>query len=205
MDPDPYLWTWLARWGGACALCAGWAALALRRIGADPARATVLGLLALVTGGALWTHLGPLLTNAPLPAEPAALALVGSAPLVAFSALALLQRPAPPGGRFDLAALAPIAPWSYGWPAWLLATVLMGRGLTLPGAARGRLVSGLLALGLAAALEAGRLDVERALPLGIDAAPRAAAALVSASETCGWALVGVALSRPTPTRDQSST
>ncbi|MCB9688003.1 MAG: hypothetical protein H6735_23385 [Alphaproteobacteria bacterium] len=183
---DPYLPTWLAEWGAACLLVPTWAALAALDLRAGRwLRASVLGGLAAVTGIALWTHLGPLLVRAPLPTEPTALAVAAGAPFVAFTLLALARRQAPVAG-FDLAAVLPAALFPHGLPAWGLATVLLGRGHVLPGAARRPLMAGLLLLAPATVADARHADLESRLPLGHDDAVRVVAMASSGMEGAGW-------------------
>lgn len=183
---DPYLPTWLARWAGPLLLVLAWAVVAGRDLRAGHrVRGAVFATLAAVTGAALWTHLGPLLARSPLPPEPTALAVAAAAPFLAFTLLAAIRR-SERVEAFDLAALLPVATWSHGWPAWGMATVMLGRGHVLPGAARRTLLVGLLLLGLATATEARHAELESSLPLGHDDAVRVVALAASGAEGMGW-------------------
>lgn len=183
---DPYLPTWLADWGVACLLVPTWAiAAALDLRAGRRLRASIFGALAATTGLALWTHLGPLLVRAPLPAEPTALAVAAGAPFVAFTLLSLARRQAAVAG-FDLAAVLPAALFPHGLPAWGLATVLLGRGHVLPGAARRPLLAGLLLLALATVAHARHADLESRLPMGHEDAVRVVAMASSGMEGVGW-------------------
>src|SRR5574337_400586 len=180
---DPYFWTWIARYGGACLVVPVWLALSVRaaRRGARWS-AAVFAALGAVTAAGLGTHAIPLVLGAAVPAQPTGLAIALAAPYLAFAALALaLPRVRPT--RLDLPSLLPIALWPQGWPAWVLGVTLTGRSLTFPGAPRRRrLMFGLGLLAVASVLDGQHARVRDALPLSSGDAVRVVAAATSASE-----------------------
>jgi hypothetical protein len=187
---DPYLWTWLARYGGACALVAVWSFAAIAEgVRGEYPRAGIFGVLAAGSAALLGTCVVPLVSGGDLPRDPWALEWVLEAPYLAFALLALFVRPVPGEVRFDLLTLAPVALWSHGAMAWLLAAALVGRGLLMAGQVRGWILTGLFLLTLATLADAHRLDL-RAVALshgfGFDDASRVAAAVVAALELAGW-------------------
>lgn len=185
---DPYLLTWLSRYGAALVLCALWAVLAVR--GAVRGRwsdAAVLGALSGVVSTSLWTHLGPLLGGDPLPAVSDALEVAQAAPYVAFGLLALRRARGDTG--FDLIALSPLALAAEGLPAWFLAIALVGGGWLAPGQRRRALGAAMLLLVLASALDSQRMWARTTAEPhvgGRDNAVMLVNAAVSGLEGAGW-------------------
>jgi len=183
---SPYAWTWAARWGLWAALAVGWDALAAWRARrADREAAAVFVALAVAAALGLHSHLGPLLADAALPAEPTALHAMRAVALLGVAWLAA-RRPAP-ADAVDLGALVPLALAPLGWPAWILGVVVVGRGHTAPGRPRALLFASFAAIGAALAVDHARRSLVDATPLPLDQAVRAVSLLTASLEATGLA------------------
>jgi hypothetical protein len=183
---SPYVWTWAARWGLWAALAVGWVALAAWRARrADREAAAVFVALAVAAALGLHSHLGPLLADAALPAEPTALHAMRAVALLGVAWLAA-RRPAR-ADAVDLAAISPLAVAPLGWPAWILGIAVVGRGHTAPGQPRALLLAGFAAIGGALAVDHHRRSWVDATPLPLDDAIRAVSLLTASLEVAGMA------------------
>lgn len=99
---DPYLWTLLARYGGALVLCVMWAVVALVQLRRRRSVAAVaFAATAVVVGWGVGTHVVPVLAGTPLPEEPWALDVALRAPFAGLALVVLARSPAPRDARLD--------------------------------------------------------------------------------------------------------